>query len=294
MKRAITILMLAVPVFGFMTACGGNNGKSRLSPESNEEAGSNENAVADVRNFGKNFAEKASAGEFESFAATYPAITEAESIVPIKGENIIVAETSPGVYQIKFSEGVTLNVTRSQDGTIKIIDSHGLFVFPADKVEIAKKTGMWDDNLSDEQLSERMKDEKFFKYIHDQTKKKTSNIIKIGKFIETPAEVWDPSNDGIGYQILTNQTNTPISGSEYTIIKERYSGGAGGDPSEWIESSKGQDLDANSTIRIKSWQGMHFGSIITSIKWNLTPQELQEKFASFNGKEYQKYLDSKK
>ena len=276
MKKLATILMLFV-VIGMIVSC-----EKKATPEE------------EVRNYGEYFVEKVNANQLDSLKSSYPAIAKADSIVSVKSDTIMVMESTPGQYDMTLAEGITLKVSRSDDGSISVTESKGLFAFPADKVDIAKKTGMWDDNLSDAQLNERMKDEEFFKYIQDQNKKKTSNIIKIGKFIETPAEVWDPSNDGIGYQILINQTNTPISGSEYTIIKERYAGGAGADPSEWIESSKGQDLDANSTIRIKSWQGMHFGSIITSIKWNLTPQELQEKFASFTGNEYQEYLDSKK
>ena len=36
------------------------------------------------------------------------------------------------------------------------------------------------------------------------------------------------------------------------------------------------------------------GQVFKKIKWNLTPEQLQEKFASFIGNEYLEYLNSKK
>lgn len=281
MKSIPSLLLLTSTLFigVLLTSC---NERKKLSPED------------EVRNYGKYFVEKLNANQLDSLKASYPDIAKADSIVTFQSDTIMVVETALGQYDVTLTEGITLKANRSEGVNITVSESKGLFAFPADKVDIARKTGMWDDKLSDAQLNERMKNEEFFNYIQDQTKKKTSNLIKVGKFIETPAEVWDPSNDGIGYQTLTNLTHVPIKGSEYTMVKERYSGGAGGDPSEWIENTKGQDLDAKSTIKVKSWQGMHFGSIIISIKWNLTPEQLQEKFASFTGKEYHEYLNSKK
>ena len=277
MKILATIMILLAGV-GLIASCG-----KKATPEE------------EVRNYGKYFVEKLNANQLDSLKASYPDISKADSLNTVKSDTIMVVESAPGQYDMTLAEGITLKVSRSDDGSISVSESKGLFAFPADKVDIAKKTGMWDDNLSDVQLNERMKDEEFFKYIQDQITKKTSNIIKIGKFIETPADEWEPSNDGIGYQTLTNQTEILIEGSDYElVIKDFFSGAGMPAPEEGFSYSKGKDIKPRGTIRVDARDGMHFAHIVKAIKWKLTPEQLQEKFAPFTGIEYQEYLDSKK
>lgn len=287
MKKIITGLMLGVTVLGFMSACGRSDGNSKPSDESNNEA-----AIEEVRNFGKNFTQQASAGQLEALAASYPELSDVKTVVPLNSENIIVTQPEAGLYQITLADGVTMNVTRSDDGAIKIVDSHGLFVFPEDKVEIAKKTGMWNDNLSDAQLNERMKDEDFFKWVKNNGDVKINDIISVGKTINDGG-TGDLSDPNLYHVILTNNSNVPIKGSEYKIKWEYWNPYQDHNPTYNYE--KGKDIPANGTVRIDWSDGGESESYLKGVKWNLSSEQLKEKFGKpFTGNEYQEYLNNKK
>lgn len=271
-------ILFAFLPFMLLGACG----SQKTSPED------------EVRNYGKYFTEKMAANQLDSLTNSYPDIAKADSIMPIRSDTIIVVESAPGQYDLTLAEGITLKVNRTYDGIISVTESKGLFAFPADKVEIAKKTGMWDDNLSDAQLNERMKDESFGDYLKKVKTIKTSNIISIGKLKE-PEEIYGIMDTT---QPLTNLTDIPIDAKDYSVVVEyqwQYPA------TEWDDGftsgkfiDKGKNIPAKGTVNYPMETGFRGYSQIVGIKWNLSPKELQEKFAPYTGKEYQEYLDSKK
>ncbi|MCH5236617.1 MAG: hypothetical protein J1E95_02320 [Muribaculaceae bacterium] len=248
----------------------------------------------EVRNYGKYFVEKLAAAQLDSLTNTYPDIAKADSIFPIQSDTIIVVETTPGQYDLTLAEGISLQVNRTDDGKITVTESKGLFAFPDDKVEIAKKTGMWDDNLSDAQLNERMMDEEFFKYIQDQIKKKTSNILTVGKQVTPDPDMWD-----MYYYPIINSSNQQVDASDYEIIvwegytiwdeeSDKFLSGGG------TRKEPGKTIPPHGKIKYDCVGTNHGGEIVKGINWKLTSEQLQEKFASYTGNEYQEYLDSKK
>ena len=264
-------ILLAILPFMMLCVCGGCN---KLTPED------------EARNYGKYFVEKINAGQIDSLTNMYPDLTKADSIMPIKSDTIIVVEIAPGQFDLTLSEGITLKVSCSDDGKISVTESKGLFAFPADKMAIAKNTGMWDDNLSDVQISERMKDEEFFKYIKDQIKNKTSNILTVGKYVDTS----DPEANGrFGYNILKNNTDVDIDPSDYSMIYYEFDF----DKQEY-KTRSGKPIPAHGSIKIESSGMTMYGEYFEKIKWNLSEEQKVEKFAPYTGKEYQEYLDSKK
>ena len=114
----------------FLSSCGGK-GTTPEGPTPEEE----------VRSYGKDFVAKLTAKQLDSLKASYPDIVTADSIATLKSDTILVSETAPEQYDITLAEGVVLKATRSQDGNIEVISSRGLFAFPSDKMEMARKTG---------------------------------------------------------------------------------------------------------------------------------------------------------
>lgn len=242
----------------------------------------------EVRNYGKYFVEKLNANQLDSLKLTYPDISKADSLNTVKSDTIMIVESAPGQYDMTLAEGVMLKVIRLDDGNITVSESKGLFAFPQDKVEIAKKTGMWDDKLSDAQLNERMKDEQFFAYIQDQIKKIPDNILTVGKYVNLSP----PHTDGImGYNILQNKSDVDIAPSDYSLIYNEWDADI---DKSWYKTHHGKYIPGHGSIKIESSGGSMDGQVFKKIKWNLTPEQLQEKFASFTGNEYQEYLNSKK
>ena len=270
MKTLNVLCLLAIGLL--IVSC---DGSKKLTPEE------------EVRNYGKYFVEKLAANQLDSLKASYPDIAKADSIIPIKSDTIMLAEVVPGQYDMTLAEGITLKVRRSEDGNISVIESKGLFGFPADKVDIAKKTGMWDDKLSDTQLNERMKDEEFFKWIKKAKTVNTSDILSIkGK----------PGEYGTKGQYIQNNTDQNINASDYEVVSEEggYSIDIG---APWRNKGvlKGKPIPPHGRVYYDTYDEGYSYDKITGIKLKLTSEQLQEKFTpAFTGNEYQEYLDSKK
>lgn len=241
----------------------------------------------EVKSYGKYFVEKLSANQLDSLKASYPDIASADSLVKFESDTVIVAETAPGKYDITLDKGATLKASRAEDGTITVAESRGLFAYPTDKVELAKKTGMWADSLNDKQMSERMKDDEFFKHINKTAKSKISRLLVIGP---------QPGfNDGGGNQSVTNKSDKTIDGADYSVVKAlSYRGNYFSPGGVNYSTVKGKTLKPGESMK----HFMNFAPMgieyFERIKWKLSDDELIAKYVTFTGKEYQEYLDSKK
>lgn len=288
----VTLLFGTVAV----TSCGNSNNtqsgdsiKNEISEESNEV----------VIDFVKDFARKIASGDNQDLNTAYPAITTETSFEPLESDSVTVNSTGPGQFDVILANGATLKVTRSTTGNITVTDSKGLFKFPDDKVKIAKQTGMWDDNLSDVQMLERMNDEGFFKYVKNKTKA-PSKIVSLGKYIEGPPT---GGSSFFGDQVIVNNTNVPVDGKDYVIVY-RVAGWYGDyglpnkngeEAGEWTENRPGKPIPANGSIKITTGGHGAFGEQIIGVKMKLSSEKIREKYGQpLTGNEYQEYLQTKK
>lgn len=274
MKRFIPVIMLFVGV-GLIVSCG-----KKSSPEE------------EIKDYGKYFVEKLKANQLDSLKNSYPGITEADSIVPIKSDTIIVAQITPGEYDLTLAEGVVLKVSRSEDGNISVTDSKGLFAFPSNKLEIAKKTGMASDSLSDKDLANRFKDKDFFDYMDKQIEEKKNSILTYTNRLTVTKEPAYMMDSGSGYYTITNNTDQNIKGSDYSMIFKYTYMGYGSSSS--TKTEPGKDIPAKGSVQIvKGFSGHDFVEF-KGIIINIPEEELFKTFIPFSGNEYQEYLDSKK
>ena len=247
----------------------------------------------EIRDFGKYFIEKLSAGQLDSIKNAYPELLAADSLATVNSDTIIINETGPGQYDVALTPEIKLKVARSDDGTITVTESYGLFAFSPAKMEFARKTGMYDAKLNDAELNKRMKDEGFVAYVKDSKTVKSADIISIGKLKE-PAELYGIMDTT---QPLTNLTDQEISGDDYTVkvayswtypATEENDNGI----EEGIKYEPGKDIPARGTINYPMEIGFRGYSKIIGINWKISPEELQQKFAPYTGTEYQQYLNS--
>lgn len=301
MKNKLVNFLIAVVIGGSLltfSSCGGSNGKGSET-SSSLETETTTDAIAEVTAFANDFVAKLTAGQLDSLKASYPVLAGATDLVPVKGDSVLVlAATTPGEYDVTLSDGITMKISHSPDGSITINETRGLYSFPNDKKEIAMKTGMWDNSLNDAQLAERMNDDAFFKYIKTNKKVNSRNIIKIGEFHDNfvPQSEDDFRGTAVydGYQKLTNTTGSEIKGSDYSLVYHVASYWGGEVEEEWTEVKPGKTIPAHGSVKVDAAAGYHGGSVVQKIKWKLSDAQLQEKFAPYTGNEYQEYLNSKK
>ena len=279
MKKNNSLFLFGLMIAGclIMASCGGKS----VSPED------------EVRNYSKYFIDKISENKLDSLEDSYPDILKADSIVPIESDSILVVEKTPGQYVVTLTEGMTLLVERSENGDISVSESKGLFAFPSDKMELAKKTGMVKDDLNDAQLAKRMGDKDFFKYINDRSKSLGNNIISVDRKLHVTqyADYW--YEEWKGYYNLTNNTDYPIKGSDYSVI-EKWEWMAQGEYDHGTNYKPGKDIAPHSTIKYPVSGSGRSSSQIVGVKMKIPQEELSARFAPFTGNEYQEYLDSKK
>ena len=249
--------------------------------------------TAEVTAFANDLAGKLSAGQLDSLKAAYPALAGAGAIVPLKGDSVtVVAASTPGQYDVTLAPGVTMSITRAADGSMTVNETRGLFSFPADRKEIAKKTGMWDDSLNDAQMAERMNDDAFFKKMNKQSSANTKNLISVGKMVITKEWPGIEVEPGYGYFPLTNNSDIAIKGSDYNVVIKAsnvYSG------ESWTYTESGIDLAPKGSGRINVEFVPRCNPEKASIKFKVSEKDLMSRTApAFTGNEYQEYLNSKK
>lgn len=287
MKKNLFAVALAFVLL--MSACGGS--KDNGNNGSSKSVSSETNSLQEVQDFANTFAEMLAADELESVLSAYPELADAQDLASVEDGNITVkASGVPGEYDVTLTDGVTMKVALSDDGQITVKESKGLFTYPEDKVEIAKKTGLWDDSLNDVQLNERMSDEGFFKWVKNAKEVNPNKLISIGEFEDNVKDEERGTAVYDGYQYLKNNTDVEINGNDYKMIyKGMYWDGSGEE--RWTKTKPGKTIPPRGKVKVQASGGYHGGETVEQIKMTLSPEQLQEKYGSYTGKEYQEYRE---
>lgn len=212
-------------------------------------------------------------------------------------EEMVVEEDSsnPGTYTVKVGE-VELTVTRAQDGTMSITDSHGLFTYDPQKLDFARKTGQFKDGLGDIEQAKRMNDEGFEEYLLNKINSKIKGGLKIIGHETYGDEYYEGewmSAKGIVFTVKNN-LDVDVPGSAYSVI---YKSGYWGDMSTaQTEVIPGKDIAPQGTVTVRSTR---LGPDMESDdKWSvsmksLSPEQLIGSYVP-TGTEFEEYLSTKK
>lgn len=227
----------------------------------------------------------------DSLKAIYPQIELTDSVRAFElNEKTVITKKNPdgNVYTVTLNPEMELTVSLGENGTVNIIDSKGLFVFPNDKLEIARQSGMYDPSLSDKEMAERIADEKFFEYISSLINTKTQKILKIGE-----TDYFDEQM--LAYTKISNLTDQPIRATDYKIIiGERYYNAFDGESICDDHVYRGnKDIAPNGSMTVITDISGHGGDYVKDVKITLSKDERQKRFFKYSGHEYQDYLKSK-
>lgn len=258
-----------------------------------------QNPEGQVKDFAVRFGDFVNTNQKDSVQKYYPGFEKTDSLANLPLGNLIVErEDEAGIYRVEYSPEITLTVKNGK-GEIQVLESKGLFAYPEKNIELAKKTGMWDENLNDTEMAARMNDENFFSYISKKTNFNPDKILTVNSKLKVTkiVEEWHYL-DIYGYYTITNNTDQTIYPSDYKMnFADNHEGG--GDQGLKRYSEPGKEISPGETIKIevKNYSGQggeHEDHHLVGVTILLTPEEIQEKFASFNGNEYKEYIDSKK
>ena len=177
----------------------------------------------------------------------------------------------------------------TKSDTLCVVDSKGIFYFPAYRMKFAKGTGQYKEGLRDVELSKRMNDRAFDDYVLQKLRVKYANPISVGEFVVTQ-DIFYAMDTGEGYVPVTNHSDIAFRASDYEF-RYKYTYYYAGMDNEETESRtlKGVDLEPGETGRMTMNFNGHGYPHSYVIKYHISDQTLMDAFTP-NGNEYDEYL----
>lgn len=242
----------------------------------------------ELNNFVQKLAYHTSINDIFSIKDIYPSITYVDSLTVLDPQFIEIIQTKEDSSYIVKLNNASIKVALNEKGDFIIKESKGLLAYSSDKMELAKETGLWNENLNDILLTERMHDTGFFDYLRSKLIVNPANILTLGKEIDSEIEIY-------------NNTNQQIKGSDYEVEYESYSRflGPNGDYDWQYETTTytapGKDIAPHGKVKYEHWFGSGAGVCVKDIIIKIPQDEINKRFAQkimWTGNEYQEYLSN--
>lgn len=273
------------------------------------------NKNAEVKQFAADFAEKVSKNQVDSVRALYPDAAKCDSFsLAFNADSIQVAETeTAGLYKVTMGNA-NFTVQKTEDGKMTVKESHGLFAYPADRMDLAKKTGQWNSSITDLEFSKRMEDTMFPSWIQSKMADAMKSLVKITKSNVSKKHIsdyWTSSEkDVCTYTIeVSNETDQEIGGNDYTIsaietwkyFEDGWADLSFRETTKRQSSSKmltGKPIPPKGSVTYswnRSFEGSHhFGYKDFDVNATVNFTSNKASFGyKFTGKEYEEYQNSK-
>lgn len=180
-----------------------------------------------IKSFGEKFASFVNTNSRDSIETVFPA-ADFDGYVPLSTDSITVKDNGGGLYTINYSSTRKIEVAVEKDGRIVVKNSKGIAAFPKEKFDLAKATGMINDDTDDLYARKLLDDDNYFEWLRMTYLNNGRYKIKItpGKTKELWKDMWGEAFKGTVTVTLTNLTDTPISADDYSIsYKARESNG---------------------------------------------------------------------
>lgn len=254
-----------------------------------------DSAERKAREFADNFALMIADRDLASIRKVYPDLRKSDSIVlnydpkEMKVSRIDESES----FLVEYSPEITIEIKGDGKGSYLVADSRGLFGYPVWKKELAEKTGMWDPDLTDREMADRINDSGFYEYLKETQSERSINILTIG------VAQWP--NNLYGVCPIINNTDQSLEWSDYTVTVT-YNSTAWNDslelhtPALHERTVRGIDLAPHGVHNVEIRNGRETDwnpERVVAINLNIPEEKLMSKFAFYKGQEYNMYLKSK-
>ena len=176
----------------------------------------------EVRQFATDFAAAVQSGNKSEIAKMYPDAAKADSLsFAFDAERAEIETLDDGSIKITLGDGKDIVLVKNDgDDGMKVKASHGVFAYPSDRLDLAKKTGQWKEGLNDVEQNERMADTLFVKYLKDIIIADLKNNVKV---TQSKCTGYDMNKlQGICSVVVSNHGERPIEGDEYVVTAKLY------------------------------------------------------------------------
>lgn len=173
---------------------------------------------AEVKQFVADLATAVNNKDKAKIEKMYPNAAKCDSFsLDFNVDSMKIAKTDkPNVLEIELGK-CKLVVEKKDDGIMTVNSSTGLFAFPKEKIDFAQKTGMWEAEIDDAILAERLADEDFQKFLIENFNKQVAKDFKVEGNPRVIKEAEFALIPSLFNLTVANNTNFAISGKDYKV-----------------------------------------------------------------------------
>lgn len=255
-----------------------------------------DNKQEQVKKFAADFATKVSKNQKDSLLVVWPDAAKADSLALTFNPDSIKVEPTQTEGQFKVNFGnADMIVAVAEDGKMTVKESRGLFAYPADRLDLAKKTGQWQENLNDAEQAIRMADSQFVTWIEDKIAAQAVAELKSKvKIVKSNATGMFPTAHGM--VVVANESSREISGDEYVVTAKCYDVTGGGGSRDYVGSKTltGKPIPAGGQVTYTFTYSLGAYAYPPVCSISIRPK-LDNIMADYNftGEEYEEYQNSK-
>ena len=242
-----------------------------------------------VKQFTQEFAAAVTRGDSATIAAMYPDARLAEKLEMPPATDQLTIEEKADTLVVRLAGDRSLAVVKTTDSQLRIADSHGLFVYPAARLEFARNTGWVKDGMSDLQMARQFADTAFVAYLAKKyvAQMKTQLSVKNYTFKGGGEGMsWETCYSDY-YAIVVNNSASEIKGSDYEVCSNESATG------RYQKPQPGKDIQPGQShpflVRVSCAAG---ASPEAYVRFVISDTDLLAKYFTPKGGEYDDYLRS--
>lgn len=253
----------------------------------------------EMAEFAGRFGKLASENALDSVKALYP--TAEFDSVGLAGslDSIAVGKTSDdGLTHISYGNGAWIEVARLGDGTLQVVKSGGVALFPQGRYAAGKGTGMFGSDASDAEVARLLADDAYFNWLDMRMAEKLDVALALtaGKKKFVPSMTSECVSVSMPVTI-TNNTKDVIEAGDYKVeyIGEFANGSDGSTPNSRVTRTKaGGKIAPGESTSISLFENCAVDIKSPKLKLSGALKEKLKGSLSYSGTEYAEYQKSLK
>ena len=250
----------------------------------------------EIKQFATDFAAVVQSGNKSEITKMYPEAAAADSLnFAFDKEKAVIEEVEGKGWKLTLGDNQFVIIERTKpDGSLSIIESHGVFAIPKAQMDFGLKTGLLKADMSDATIAEQLSDTAFISYVSDIFLKTFKEKFRIKRVSDNRSDYGsDWTGGGEWFVTIGNDLDIDVSGSDYQVV---ISSPIYRDEKEILD---GKDIYAGSQETLKSshlnFNRFYNWDVDPTIKlvFNLSDIDILNKYFVPKGDEYSNYIKQK-
>jgi len=253
---------------------------------------------AEVKQFMNELATAVSTNDKAAIEKMYPDATKADSLsLTFDADKAQIEELEGGGWKVDLGEGKDIIVVKNEaDGTLSVKESHGMFVYPKEKIDFGQKTGLINSGMNDRELALQFGDTLFINYLSQKVKDAIMRKLRVKTSVISSNYEFSEYNK---YRItVRNDNDFDIPAEAYEFVVEKWGWDCENlrDCLVSTELQDGPDLKANETTicPVPGEYDFEYETVKASIQLKNSKEQIVEKLFTPQGGEYEEYLESRR